>query len=846
MTSGNAQPFLNDPDVSRERIELETRVLAAALRQSLELGDTEGSSLAHRQIFYLLKASQEMGWEEPISLPPELVAQKAKPLPDIDWGLTDEQIKAAPEPAHDDATSLAPLEHGEHGLSQNPQPPAPLDLPPLESSNFPSATDNIQEFSSISGQYRAQIPPAPLPPNSTAAQAGFENGPASQSSHAGQQNVPDASGRAKAPIFSFLDFEQKKIDDGKPSFYTMLGVPESVDAKTVHCLFLRKVRVIVRRWAMENPVGAARREMQSGLQKLWVAHDVLMDPVTRADYDLRRNGFRQGDDTSQQPKAIREQVRIGELLRCAELLEVTELEIAADMHKAMPEIMFGTFLVKQGFIEDRDLDCVLLGQKLIKNGVIAVQQFQEVMHFRANSTSEPKPDLGDLLLEAGLITEEQLEQAYREQVEETIPRVPVVSPELNVQSRAGRDSAAMTVAAMTDAVEVGPDEEINAPGVDKAQAQVREEAPSAQQAPVSVSDSAVGASPADSQNSGPGSMSTLAKLTNSYSSVPSVRLNAPQPMWNDHLDWGSSETQPQSGEAGTESGAEAEAAQSDLVGAGAGAEGKKSLFDLMEGFNGASPEISEPLPEDVVLMSSVLNKAQEPQQVQSQSQPLSPSPADAPVTPQDSDDQAAGKDLSYDVFPDFKTSTAGSGDFSPGSSPSSVSSVVDEVSALPTSDDDYAMDEEMSALDAAAEEALFEEVQDIDEIEVAPSADRPASADEITAEDLEAVRPPASGLEVSTSQDLPSMPTVRPGNAGPHKSSPASKSSNESSGEWKIVSLPASEIASLFLGDKEDLQDKPAGPAPAPQNQEEEHSVSDTETDSDHQDPHPRRRKRQP
>jgi hypothetical protein len=45
-------------------LELETRVLAAALRLSLEYGDTEGSSLAHEQIFRLLKACQEIGESE--------------------------------------------------------------------------------------------------------------------------------------------------------------------------------------------------------------------------------------------------------------------------------------------------------------------------------------------------------------------------------------------------------------------------------------------------------------------------------------------------------------------------------------------------------------------------------------------------------------------------------------------------------------------------------------------------------------------------------------------------------------------------------------------------------------
>jgi len=92
------------------------------------------------------------------------------------------------------------------------------------------------------------------------------------------------------------------------------------------------------------------------------------------------------------------------------------------MHKAMPEMMFGTFLVKQGFIEEADLDCVLVGQQLLKTGDITVVQFQTVMIER----SATGLDIGEMLLAKGYVNEFMLERAYRNQSEDTLVKVPIV------------------------------------------------------------------------------------------------------------------------------------------------------------------------------------------------------------------------------------------------------------------------------------------------------------------------------------------------------------------------------------------------------------------------------------
>lgn len=93
--------------------------------------------------------------------------------------------------------------------------------------------------------------------------------------------------------------------------------------------------------------GVERKTVLKRLQSYWIAHDILSDSQTRASYDERISGSSDEDDdtddTVSSTVTSRPSMRIGELLQSSGLLEKTELEIAADMHKAMPELMFVLF-----------------------------------------------------------------------------------------------------------------------------------------------------------------------------------------------------------------------------------------------------------------------------------------------------------------------------------------------------------------------------------------------------------------------------------------------------------------------------------------------------------------------
>lgn len=336
---------------TRERLELETRVLAAALRLSLEYGDTEGSSLAHEQIFRLLKACQEIGESESLALPSSqsdvempLVlpsVDKGRRMPDIDWFA----------PAQEEATS----------------------------------GDNAPEFTSQNA-----IPVDIAAPDPLAADTGMSAKPAAE---------PVRSRSLSA-----------ELEDSIDSLYDLLGAPHNATSGGIHLRFLFKVRRIMR-YIQAHPElrGVERKTVLKRLQSYWIAHDILSDSQTRASYDERISGSSDEDDdtddTVSSTVTSRPPMRIGELLQSSGLLEKTELEIAADMHKAMPELMFGAFLVKQGFVKEDDLECVLIGQTLIKSGELDLGQFQKVMETRALDTTIK---LSQLLVESGLVTPQRI------------------------------------------------------------------------------------------------------------------------------------------------------------------------------------------------------------------------------------------------------------------------------------------------------------------------------------------------------------------------------------------------------------------------------------------------------
>jgi len=191
------------------------------------------------------------------------------------------------------------------------------------------------------------------------------------------------------------------------NIYEQLGVLKDTPGHDIHKRFIKLVMKLLRDMPAHGQIDG---DLQR-LQNLWFAHDILIDPSTRTDYDLRALGIQTGKDEgvddnqsllngSAPESPPPPSWRIGELLQAAALLEQAELDIACDMHKAVPEMQFGRFLLKQGFIGHRQLQAALIGQILLRSGKINLSQFCSIM----KEVEQSKGDIKEILLETGYIS----------------------------------------------------------------------------------------------------------------------------------------------------------------------------------------------------------------------------------------------------------------------------------------------------------------------------------------------------------------------------------------------------------------------------------------------------------
>jgi hypothetical protein len=315
---------------NQNRLDLESKVLAAAFKQGIDHGDLESADLAHKALFRLIRerhlpntTSDYLG-----RLQANRLAAPARTAQGF-----------APEPAGPGSDQMETESGNGHALAQ--------------------ASQNLTE--------PASGPPAP------------------ESEDLDKANL--------API----------------NIYELLGIPHTASVDLIHKTFLKQVRKVL--VAKTKTKGVYPRKSLEMLRNLWIAHDILTDENIRADYDINVLGLdsvANPDRTRFQEAAVDTEgvvsLRLGELLREAGLIDQTELQIACDMHKAMREMPFGRFLVKQDFIDEEQLEAVLIGQRLLRDKLIDLAHFQECM----DTFTRTGKDLGQIVLESGYVSKADL------------------------------------------------------------------------------------------------------------------------------------------------------------------------------------------------------------------------------------------------------------------------------------------------------------------------------------------------------------------------------------------------------------------------------------------------------
>ncbi len=358
------QTVLVAPMAPKERKDLESRVLAAAFKQSFQRGDTEGANLAHKQIYLLLKAGEN-----------ESAAEANEEVSEVaDNGSSQEPVQASLQAAKEDRAGTREINLGNVEYAK-------LEVEAMEKLPAKSKAKLTKENAVVAATASATASKLPAQTQTNQAQ---------DRSTTTDQELPKANS------------------------YVLLNVEPGASFREIHISFLRLVRRLL--FEFEQAPKKKKRGMIKELQQISIAHDILSDPLTRTDYDIRFLGLKAPvvGTTEGVTESGGVLFKVGELLESAGLLEPTELEIAADMHKAMPEMLFGTFLVKQGFITEGDLEQAVLGQELVKDALIKLDVFKQAMSGWLTSQTPIK----DYLVNENIISKEDMERIVSKNLQE--------------------------------------------------------------------------------------------------------------------------------------------------------------------------------------------------------------------------------------------------------------------------------------------------------------------------------------------------------------------------------------------------------------------------------------------
>lgn len=410
-----------------QRRDIEARVLLAALKASMDRGDLAGAALAHKELSELLKRKQMADTHD--DHPQAELAQlgdsngEAKQSEEQRYELPDDEEAAPTEPL-EPATQLtgadasAPVEEFD---ADQPKQSTPVEQAITDNDSKQAKQLDRSDESAADSHPRLTESSLRAPEDADSAQKAATDAEAEEAADQASQAEPtetsETDEKSEPEVAMAVPAAAKAEESALKDFYLLLQVDQMSSFENIHIKFLRQVRKLLsdRRLNRDTSVWQFRDQLRA----LCIAHDVLRDPITRTDYDFRLLGLR-GENAKQSVElpdeadsgglGNRSSLRIGELLQCSEILEQQELEIAVDMHKAMPEIPFGQFLVKQEFLTQAELDSALLGQRLILDGKITVGQFQVAMFaVRAESTA-----LGDTIVLRGWANREEVDARTQE------------------------------------------------------------------------------------------------------------------------------------------------------------------------------------------------------------------------------------------------------------------------------------------------------------------------------------------------------------------------------------------------------------------------------------------------
>lgn len=256
---------------------------------------------------------------------------------------------------------------------------------------------------------------------------------------------PDSSSEGYADI----DFGE--FDDGSQSEYTATSIasmlaqrePPNPEAEgfypwisaeptdpffLLHVCYLRAVRrILIRQYGGDKSKVLNPPEFKRQLRNMGIAFNILSEPNTRLDYDLRQLGLREPEAVSslkipadaRLPDAGgKVKIAFSELLILCRIFDSEQMLAIVNAARLLSEQQFWGYLADSNLLTEVELDSIKSGFQLVCNGLISIVQFEQAyVYVRAN-----QQQLIEICLAAGWLRLDEL-QEFADQAQE-LPEAP--------------------------------------------------------------------------------------------------------------------------------------------------------------------------------------------------------------------------------------------------------------------------------------------------------------------------------------------------------------------------------------------------------------------------------------
>lgn len=219
-------------------------------------------------------------------------------------------------------------------------------------------------------------------------------------------------------------------DPDGASYYSWIGAEITDPFFVLHLCYVKAVRsLLIRQYSEDKTTALNTHDFKRQLRNMGVAYNVLCDPRTRLDYDLRQMGLRQPEtgtgltipeDAKLPVGGGKVKFAFSELLIICRFFNPEQMLAIVNAARMLSEPQFWQYLAESGLLSLVELQSIQTAYQLICNGLISICQFEQAFQYvRMN-----QQQLLEILLSAGWLSIEELQEFADSPGHDALPEAP--------------------------------------------------------------------------------------------------------------------------------------------------------------------------------------------------------------------------------------------------------------------------------------------------------------------------------------------------------------------------------------------------------------------------------------